>query len=436
MVSVSHRIDGDSGRSSRLALLSAAVFAVLWIPVVAGIVSQLGVFSWIGYDFGVQWSAARAMLAGGAAAAYHKGTVAVQAEILYPYMGQSAATYQVAPAPYAPLFFLVLAPFTQLPALTAYLVWEAANFAAAAWVLYGLSGRFRDLRASRVARTVLCLGCFPMAFNFFVGQPTGFLLLALARGLLAFERGQDARAGLWLGLLLLKPQYAVCMIPVLAWKRRWRALWGVGAVALAIGSTSVAWLGAAGVRDYLDLTQSMASFWSRDVFPQAMIGWRGLLSLLLSPSVPDATATTITDLFSLATVAVLPIVWRGAWAPQTSRFGRQMLATWLVTLLVNYHNHAYGGALLLAPGLIVASSGEAPRLVRAALRIGLVLPTIVFAITWRELSSPIASMAVTILMVLGLAGLVGNELATQKARIIRLVDVRRLTGTTAAPGSA
>src|SRR5207248_3262590 len=62
---------------------------------------------------------------------------------------------------------------------------------------------------------------------------------------MSFRAGRDFRAGLWLSVLLLKPQYALLFGLIILWKWRPRALVGTALGALAFFSLGLAVAGSA-----------------------------------------------------------------------------------------------------------------------------------------------------------------------------------------------
>jgi hypothetical protein len=95
-----------------------------------------------------------------------------------------------------------------------------------------------------------------------------------------------------------------------------------------------------------------------------------LRASFLPEEVSDQTGQLVTLAFSLLTVGILPLVWRGVWEPGSERFSVQMFTTVIVMMMANYHNHIHRAAL----GIIVRADlaslfhwGE-PRLAKGALR--------------------------------------------------------------------
>ncbi|MBX6341860.1 MAG: DUF2029 domain-containing protein, partial [Thermomicrobiaceae bacterium] len=283
-----------------------------------------------------------------------------------------------------------------------FLLWSGLNLALAAYVARGLARRFPRARRRRVA--ALLVTCFPLAMGIFVGQPTGLLVLALYQSYLAFERGDEGRAGLWAGLLFVKPQYVTGPLLVLLGKRRWRALAGAAAAEAAILAGSLVVGGLGGIAGYLRtfVEDYPAYRGGIAIDPTGMINWRGLLTTLF-PRLPADAGLAATALLSLATLALLPLVWRGRWDPRSPLFAPRFLATMMVTLLIAYHSQLHGAALLAIPGAIALASQSAPRLVRAVLLAGLFGSPVVATLSGLLIGNPmlvapsyVAAMAVAL----------------------------------------
>src|SRR5438876_10033606 len=205
------------------------------------------------------------------------------------------------------------------------------------------------------------------------------MLAAIYGAYLAFERGDELQAGLLTGVLLLKPQYAVAVVAVLLLKRRWTALAGVGGVALLLVVSSAVLLGTDGLRVYAESVRAVAGFRAVEpgVYPEYMISWRGMLANLL-PTVSEAAGLGLTAALTLLTFCALPLIWRGPWEPRSPQFARRFLATLLVAMLTSFHNHVYGAALLLVPGMALVAANIAGKPLQMLLRVGLFVPPLLF----------------------------------------------------------
>ena len=379
---------------------------VMWGAFAVVAINTWGAFAVVGFDFGVIWAAARAS-AQHPAAAYDLHTLATEIQALPSATGATSGARIVLPAPYPPLFFLLLAPLAALGPVVSFSLWTLLNLGLVIGVVWSLSRRFSAPRLQVTATTLAFF--FPVFHTLLLGQTAILLLVAFYCAYRSLERGQDLRAGLWAGVLLLKPQYALALLVVLFLKRRWWALAGVAAVGMLLGVSSVALLGWQGLGEYVTSLRSISGFRAVDpgIYPEYMISWRGLLVNVLPP-VSEAEGQALTAALSLATLGLLPLVWQGGWDPRSPRFAGQMLATCAVAMLTSFHNHVYGAVLLLVPGMALAASNHGPRPVHWLLRAGLYAPPLLFL-----LSGSMTAVALTyvVLFVAGLLLLVGSQVA-------------------------
>ena len=119
---------------------------------------------------------------------------------------------------------------------------------------------------------------FPLAMGLIVGQPTALLGCAVAECYLSLRARQDLRAGLWLSVLLLKPQYGVILGPILIWKGRWHAVLGTAIGGAAIALVSLLVVGVPTLLTYGAAFVDIAPWGGAAVSsPGQMINWRALI---------------------------------------------------------------------------------------------------------------------------------------------------------------
>lgn len=382
------------------ALGAVALFA-MWAHAIASIWQSRGLFDWMGLDYAIFRSIAMGLVSGEPASMYDLDSITAHIRPLTAYYGPRADPLKVGPGPYPAVYILPFVPLTMLPPVVGFLVWVLANLALAISVARGLASRFEDQSWGLVATAVLF---FPVTYALLLGQVTIILLFGLYRAYRAFEEGRDFRAGLWTGLLLLKPQYVFFLAIVLLFTLRWRTLAGMTAAGLVILLSSVAIVGPAGLQAYLATVRSMAGF--REVhpiiFPDQMINWRGLLVNFLPPGASESLGLQLTLALSVITAGTLPVIWRRGWGdPTGEHFAARFLATMIVTMLVSFHNHIHGAALLLVPGMALAARGGGPRPLPSLFLASLYVPLAVFSLTgstrlvaWTFLALMLATLVV------------------------------------------
>jgi hypothetical protein len=116
-------------------------------------------------------------------------------------------------------------------------------------------------------------------------------------------------------------------------------------------------------------------------FPTAMINWRGLI-LRLAPNIDDRGGIALTLALSVLTAGLALWAWRGSWRADAEDFSARWVALISATLLANYHSHAHGAVLLVVPLCAFIAEGHAGITVKAAIKVSLILPPAIFALTY------------------------------------------------------
>lgn len=375
-----------SAPSSRV-WAAALILAGAWISTGTKVWIDQGPFRWLGYDFGFYWTAVRAFFTRGPAAAYDRAALLELARPLGAF-GHSGQPISIGvPPPYPPLLYVAIAPLGEMRPDAGYALWTLASALIAAMVARSLAVRMGN-RSWAVVLTMLA--CFPVGYSLFMGQSTMLWLAALFFACDRLRREHDFRAGLWCGVLLMKPQYALGLGVVLLYKARWRALAGMATTGAAIAASTLWLLGRAGLQRLLG---SLLHFFSgasgalpadqagvsREIY-EHMVSWRGLITQLLPWEWGLSHAFAIAAVLSGLTLALLLVIWHGPWEPQSDRFAARLLCTMIVTLLAGFHQYVYGASLLLVPAAETLASSPPP-IVSKALRVGLYLPALLFFAT-------------------------------------------------------
>ena len=112
-----------------------------------------------------------------------------------------------------PVVALAAAPLAKLPFLWAYAAYTLLMALSLALALWLLRPQLALLREHGLVVLGLSLCFFPLAVTITGGQNTALTVLLLAAAYAALRRGNDVAAGVALGLLFYKPQFA--MVPCL-----------------------------------------------------------------------------------------------------------------------------------------------------------------------------------------------------------------------------
>jgi len=291
----------------------------------------------LGTDFSDVWAAGRMALDGHAADAWnwrlhYAAQQSAHGSADVPFYGWH----------YPPPFLLVAALLATLPYTAALVVWEGATLGAAALALRGIVG----------GRRALLVGlCAPVVLVCLMHGQNGFLTAALmAGGLLLIERRPFA-AGLLLGCLVYKPQFAVVVGPLLLARGEWRAVAGAACSAAALVALTFAlwgWGVWQAFFDSLPLTRHVvieagATGWAKI---QSPFGWARMWGAGLGSAYAVQAAATL--------AAVAAVVWLTRTAAPSVRNAAAAAAALLSTpYLLDYDLVllGLGAAFLVRDGL-------------------------------------------------------------------------------------
>jgi hypothetical protein len=338
----------------------AAIFAVVAAEAVflTWTVRERGLFEYIGLDYRGSRTAGEAILEHGFNAAYDPALVEdSQREIFDAYTEDSnphRLPFYVVPAPYPPPFTLAFVPsnwFTPVPGLAA---WTLFHLIVLAFYPLRLAKAFELSRPGWLIAAVVL--SFPALFNFIMGQFSVWLVVFFGEALIAFDRRRDLVAGIWLGLLVCKPQTLVLLVPALLIGGRFTILAGmaISITALLVPTLLIdgAWLSKylGGLVDAAGSTGQVMN-----IFPSTMTNWRAF-ALNAARFHPPwlAWAVAIPAMIGTGIVGLLCAV--GLRTPIRLGNGFAWLGLAAATCAFSWHAHAHQTLMLVPPLFIVLAS--------------------------------------------------------------------------------
>ncbi|SDI09732.1 glycosyltransferase family 87 protein [Paraburkholderia phenazinium] len=200
---------------SGFALLVEAAILVLWAWSSKGFTD--GSYR-PGTDYSVFWVASHLMLHGVPAQAYDYAAFGKLEQLLLP-------SYQhggFLPWLYPPMFLLLVTPFALLPLWAAFFVFVAASLALFCVGVWRVSGLDKALGNAKLAAFVVAAS--PCVFVCAAFGQNSLLSAALAAFSVRWLERHPVRAGLCIGLLVVKPQMALLFPLVLIAARAWRVI--------------------------------------------------------------------------------------------------------------------------------------------------------------------------------------------------------------------
>jgi Glycosyltransferase family 87 len=117
-----------------------------------------------------------------------------------------------------------------------------------------------------------------------------WVCVGLAGFTLAMQEQRELSAGVWLGLVALKPQYLPAILVLLVARKSWRAVSGFAGAMAALVVASLPWVGVDGYRKFLSLLASFSNEGAKySAHAELMWNVRGLLTRLIERGSLSAT---------------------------------------------------------------------------------------------------------------------------------------------------
>ncbi len=267
----------------------------------------------LGYDFITFWAASYLGLKGHAADAYNILLLAKIEKIAVPASQRIFAWY------YPPAFFLTILPLALLPYLAAYWTFILSTLGAYLFV-------WRRIIRGSIA--MWCMAGFSgLWMNLLHGQ-NAFLTAALAAGALLCLDQQPILAGIFVGLLAIKPHLALLFPVALIAIGAWRSFVTAAVTALVFTAAGVAVLGTGTVKACWISLSYARSFLEKGILP--WVKMPTVFALLRLLGTPVAVAYTIHAIIALGATSALWRVWRNCnnWPVRSAAL---MTATFLIS---------------------------------------------------------------------------------------------------------
>jgi hypothetical protein len=329
-------------------------------------------FHRLGFDWTLFFAQAAVVRSGAGPRMYEVPQIAAQLQSLAPYY-PGTAPLAALPVPYPPWFAAMMEPFTVPLPPVSFALWLALSIACGGLLAYRVKQFVPELPA--IGAVTLIFAAYPVAFGMFMGQVGLILAVAVSEMLVSFQAHRDLRAGLWLSLLLLKPQYAIVFVLLIVFKRRTRAMIGSVLGALALVLLGLLAAGPSAFVRFPAAMAAMADFRNPIAGPWWMINWRAFV-LYAAPGLEDEQGLAAVAGLTVLTILLLLYFWRGAFDPDSPEFAAKFAALAVGVLITSYHSHVHGAPLMIVP---LAAAWSRPTFkveTRLAILAALYVPTV------------------------------------------------------------
>lgn len=267
------------------------------------------------------------------------------------------------PFVYPSFVALPFAPLAFLPLDKAYLVWLFLNILLLIFILRSILKLTNEPPKSiKILLLSLILLFFPLWNALLQGQLSFLITLSVLQAYVALRSNKNVSAGLWLALLLVRPNLVIVPALVLFVGRRFHALLG-----LALGSSillviSLLLVGSKGLFEYINLLRAAFSWGDAyTMHPQLEPTWRGFLQTVAnSDYVKDIQLLWFLGVIGAIGLLLWPRltrfwVWRKSHASSSSHFDLAFAFMIIIMIFTSPHTNYHDLTLLIVPGVLIVS---------------------------------------------------------------------------------
>jgi len=314
---------------------------------------KLGLFNGMGGDFFSIWTSGKVADIYGYTKIYDVETIKLIQFTQIFHVDLSSDTVSPFPSPY---FSIIVLPFKYLSRMdinTSFWLWTAFTFLLLVAYLYFFMSRFSKflkLNYSLSFVLISMLVSYPVYANFLYGNLEVFILIFAGEFIIASLTSKPIPAGLWLGLLMMKPQVLLLVVPVLLLTKNWRVLLGFSLSAIGILLISAVLSGVEGLTTWFKLLFTYApgtEFYS----PNGMANWR-MLATNLNAWTSSSFGWIIAGAGMIATLVLWFRLCHHKYPFGSVQWVLNFGAIFAASLAFTWHSHIHMGMVLI-PFLLV-----------------------------------------------------------------------------------
>ncbi len=338
----------NARQRENLGFVAVAFFYVIYL---AWMLTTLGLLAGVGGDYLGLWSAGVVANQLGYARVYDLEVMRRVEEGVVPLPQDSSLVFVPMPVPFLPVFLLPFQFLALLDARTSFGLWTAVNVALLLWYLRWFIRRTCG-HPSEKRLLIAAMLSFPVFVTLFEGQVNVFLTICVGEFLRATGNGRPLRAGIWLGGLLLKPQFLILILPALLVQRAWKSLIGFAVSACVFIVVSFGLVGREGVIHMMQLWIGYSGGLATNA-PENMMNWR-MVIVRLSTLGLIWLGWSIGMAGILLSLLAVGFLWRTPISPRSADYTIAVLGTLAGTGVITWHSHIHMLILLIPPLLFVS----------------------------------------------------------------------------------
>jgi len=334
-----------------------AIAAVLVIYLIQLWVEHYRLFWFFGADFTAYWSAGHIANQWGYINIYDIDLVTKIEHFMRTGSYVSDITFSHLPMPYLPILVLPFQLIALFTPATGFYIWFFINlFVGASYLSFFTKNIVHPHKKTILALFILS---FPFFQNLFWGQINLILMISLGEFIRATENDKEVQAGMWLSLLILKPQSIVFIVPALFLARKMKPLFGLAIGTALLLGISLLLTGIEGIRKMLDLWFGLANTIPATV-PEAMGNWR-MVGVFINHLSNSNFGTYLSITLSLLTIVGCGYLWITTFKLLKKHFYIVILNIFAATGIATWHSHVHMAVILIPVLLALSLEGTLPQ---------------------------------------------------------------------------
>lgn len=262
----------------------------------------------------------------------------------------------VLPFAYPPHFAIAYAPLALLPFRISYAVHTLLMVAALALACVLIRRIYPRLVEKPELLFFLALTAYPILRSIMGAQNTALSLLLMVLVWYKVLHNRHYQAGIFLGLLFFKPQFALPLSGLFLLSGRWRVWVGAGATVAVLYAASTAVIGVAWVDDWLDLVRTFSRLDVQVNFGE-LVSWQGFTQALMGGGSGFAGGLG----WGFAAATILGISWIWFTGGRKADFNSQMALASVCIVLISPHTLYYDTGIALIAVVVVLSRMAPPK---------------------------------------------------------------------------
>lgn len=327
--------------------LAIAATITFYITIFCFTLLNLNICRNIGFDYCAYWSAGKIINKSGYTDIYNIEYLHQIQKKIYFQENEFSTFFQAIEIPYFPVFVIPFQFLAIIDLVPSYFVWAAVNLSIFSLYLIFFSNSISPSSCIKSRLILMLIISLPVCINFMEGQLNVWLAIFVGECLRNFLLDKPFKAGIWLGGLLLKPQFLVLILPFLLLQRKFKALGGFFVSTLSLLLISLGMISFAGFNDMLKIWLTSGKGGGTSNAP-AMMNWRMVGTHITSIS--SATiGYTIIILGTLSTILITLIGFKKKTNSTSPKFTISLLGVFAATCVVSWHAHLHTAMILIPP---------------------------------------------------------------------------------------